>query len=88
VPFIPISPYPDRPDKPIAPTLDRWFTALRAAVNQLLTGTQTGEGDPEGVVTAPQGTLYRRTDGGAGTTLYVKTSGGVDTPTAVGWTAK
>jgi hyaluronoglucosaminidase len=44
----------------------------------------TGAGAPEGSVTAPVGSLYLRTDGGASTTLYVKTSGSGNT----GWTAK
>lgn len=43
-----------------------------------------GSGSPEGVVTAPVGCLYSRTDGGAGTTLYVKESGTGNT----GWVAK
>lgn len=43
-----------------------------------------GAGTPEGVVTAPIGSLFSRTDGGATTTLYVKTSGAGNT----GWTAK
>jgi parallel beta-helix repeat protein len=36
-------------------------------------------------VTAPVGSTYRRTDGGAGTSFYVKESGGV---TGTGWVAK
>jgi hypothetical protein len=44
----------------------------------------TGTGSPEGVVVAPVGSLYTRTDGGAGTTLYVKQSGSGNT----GWAAK
>ena len=43
-----------------------------------------GTGSPEGVVAAPIGSLYTRTDGGAGTTLYVKESGTGNT----GWVAK
>jgi hypothetical protein len=43
-----------------------------------------GAGSPEGVVTAPVGSLYLRSDGGAGTTLYVKQSGTGNT----GWVAK
>lgn len=43
-----------------------------------------GVGSPEGVVTAPIGSLYSNTSGGASTTLYVKTSGAGNT----GWTAK
>lgn len=34
-----------------------------------------GTGSPEGAATAPVGSLYVRTDGSAGTTLYVKESG-------------
>lgn len=44
----------------------------------------TGTGSPEGIVTAVVGSLFLRTDGGATTTLYVKTSGVGNT----GWTAK
>lgn len=43
-----------------------------------------GRGSPEGVISATVGTLYQRTDGGAGTTLYVKESGTGNT----GWIAK
>lgn len=43
-----------------------------------------GSGSPEGVVTAPPGSIYRNTSGGAGTTLYVKESGTGNT----GWVAK
>lgn len=45
---------------------------------------QTGTGTPESVVTAPVGSLYLRSDGGASTTLYVKESGTGNT----GWVAK
>lgn len=44
----------------------------------------TGTGSPEGVVTASVGCLYLRTDGGAGTTLYIKESGTSNT----GWIGK
>lgn len=43
-----------------------------------------GTGSPEGVLTAPVGSTYSRTDGGAGTTFYVKESGVGNT----GWVAK
>ena len=43
-----------------------------------------GAGTPEGVVTAPIGAVYHRTDGGAGTSFYVKESGTGNT----GWVAK
>lgn len=42
-----------------------------------------GTGSPESAVTAAIGSTYRRTDGGASTTLYVKESGTGNT----GWTA-
>jgi hypothetical protein len=45
---------------------------------------RTGTGSPESVITAPVGSLYLRTDGGANTTLYVKESGSGNT----GWVAK
>jgi hypothetical protein len=54
----------------------------------------SGTFDPEGVFTAPIGSLYRRTTGGSGTTFYMKISGtgstgwqaigGVATKTSVG----
>jgi len=43
-----------------------------------------GSGSPESAVTAPVGSVYLRTDGGAGTTLYVKESGSGNT----GWVGK
>jgi parallel beta-helix repeat protein len=43
-----------------------------------------GSGSPEGVVTSPVGSTYRRSDGGAGTAFYVKESG----TGATGWVAK
>jgi hypothetical protein len=46
--------------------------------------TTQGTGDPEGVVTAPVGSVFLRTDGGAGTTFYVKESGTGNT----GWAPK
>lgn len=52
--------------------------------------TETGQGiyfvtgTPEGSVTAPVGSLALRSDGGAGTSLYVKESGAGNT----GWVAK
>lgn len=48
----------------------------------IIAGVSTGS--PEGIVTAKVGSLYCRTDGGAGTTLYVKESGTGNT----GWVAK
>lgn len=42
------------------------------------------DGNPEGTQTAPAGSLYIRTDGGAGATLYIKETGAGNT----GWAAK
>jgi hypothetical protein len=44
----------------------------------------TGQGSPEGVIIATVGSMYLRTDGGTGTTLYIKESGTGNT----GWVAK
>ena len=43
-----------------------------------------GTGTPEGAITASVGSLWMRTDGGAGTSLYVKESGAGNT----GWVGK
>lgn len=43
-----------------------------------------GSGSPEAAVTAPVGAVFHRTDGGAGTSFYVKESGSGNT----GWVAK
>jgi len=40
----------------------------------------SGSGSPNTVVSAPLGSLYLNTSGGAGTTLYVKESGGTGNP--------
>jgi len=47
-------------------------------------GFLTGTGSPEGVTTAGIGSIFRRTDGGTSTTLYIKESGTGNT----GWIAK
>lgn len=48
--------------------------------SQIISGT----GSPEGTVSAPVGSMFLRTDGGAGTTLYIKETG----TGATGWAAK
>lgn len=74
------------PDGPVQTALGlsaafrTFFDGLRTFVN----GVRYGNGSPEGVVIAGVGTLYRRLDGGANTTLYVKESGTGNT----GWIAK
>lgn len=60
----------------------RWFAL---AWDEFTRRIRSGEGTPEGAIAAPVGTLYLRTDGGTGTTLYVKETGG---STSTGWTAK
>jgi hypothetical protein len=55
---------------------------IAGAVNSLY--QRVGSGTPEGVVTAPVGAVFHRTDGGAGTSFYVKESGAGNT----GWVAK
>ncbi len=72
------------PDRRVSLYWRGWFAALRAAVNALDAGTRSGTGSPEGVLAAPIGTIYRRTNGGAGSTLWVKEAGAG----ATGWSAK
>lgn len=57
-----------------------WLGGGKDVAPLLLTGTAT----PEAAVTAPIGSIFLRTDGGASTTLYVKESGTGNT----GWVAK
>lgn len=73
-------PFPPRLPREQVAILD-WMGKMKDALEDKL---KFGEGSPEGVVTANQGCLYLRTDGGASTSLYVKTSGTGNT----GWTAK
>lgn len=73
------------------------FSTLRGATSVIVGTTPTltsGTGSPEGVKTQPVGSQFLRTDGGAGTTLYVKESGvgntgwvAVSSGGAVSWTA-
>lgn len=75
--------------KSIAPSWQRWFTALVEAVTAQQSHFQFGSGDPEGVVEAAQGTVFVRDNGAAGSTVYSKTTGGTDpaTLTKTGWVA-
>jgi hypothetical protein len=54
------------------------------AVQNTQAGIYSGTGTPEGVVTAAIGSMFMRTDGGAGTSHYIKESGTGNT----GWIAK
>lgn len=66
---------------PIEVTRDAAEQSVNGSAALLITGT----GSPASVVSAPVGSIYLRTDGGASTTLYVKESGGSGN---TGWTAK
>ncbi|AWV34251.1 MULTISPECIES: glycosyl hydrolase family 28-related protein [Paenibacillus] len=72
-------------------SLLEWFStygnfkrAIRLTGGAVLPAVFIVEGSPEGVVTAPVGSLAMRTDGTAQATLYVKESGSA----ASGWKAK
>lgn len=81
---------PDEPDVTVSGSrvIDNEIIGARSiryamgATGQLV--ETSGPGTPEGVLTAAPGSTYRRTDGGAGATLYVKESGS----DATGWVAK
>ena len=60
----------------------RWIQEVRDILRPI-PRFYTADGSPEGVLTAEQGSRYYRTDGGAGTFLYVKTTTTGDT----GWVA-
>lgn len=59
-----------------------WFKPL-SRIFQLMAMIGAGPGDPTGVVTMTRGSLWLRTDGGAGTTLYVQ-----EGDTSASWDAK
>lgn len=62
-----------------------YLRRIAVEVNGQAVRVRQGAGSPEGVIVGNKGDLWQRTDGGAGTCLYVfeGTSG-----TAVGWVAK
>jgi len=70
------------PPRNVDPATRDWMSKLKDALDERF---KTGEGSPEGVVIADKGAIYQRTDGGASTSLYVKTA---DDGEATGWTAK
>lgn len=61
---------------------DAISTDATTRINDL--GIRSGTGSPDGVVTAPIGTVYINLSGGTGTTIYIKESGTGNT----GWAAK
>lgn len=78
--MMPDIPFPPRLPRELSAVAD-WMSKLKDALDERF---KSGEGSPEGVVSARIGAIYQRTDGGAGTSLYVKESGTGNT----GWTAK
>lgn len=60
------------------------FIAIRFCYSGTTVCDFAGSGSPESVLSASVGSTYRRTDGGSGTTFYVKESGTGNT----GWVAK
>jgi hypothetical protein len=62
-----------------------WFNTVRAFMLGTDGPIRAGTGDPNGAIVGTVGDLWRRTDGGAGSTLYVKESGN---QTNTGWAAK
>jgi hypothetical protein len=68
---------------PIEP--QRVLREMAQEINVLAGYVFVGAGDPTGVIVANVGSLYLRTDGGAGTVLWVKESGD---GLATGWAAK
>lgn len=88
-PNLPLAPqgYDSRYAEGFSNVLRLFFARLTMQFNMVTDQAQylyNGVGSPEGVLTAPPGSLYSNTSGGAGTTLYVKESGTGNT----GWVAK
>jgi parallel beta-helix repeat protein len=75
-----------RSNASVTATLDSWGVFNAAGGFRVRGGPYiyAGVGTPEDAVSAPVGSLFLRSDGGAATTLYVKESGDGDT----GWVAK
>ena len=69
----------------VAPEMQQVLRELVDVMNVLAGRVFVGTGTPESVIKADKGSIYLRTDGGATTTLYVKTA---DAGLATGWTAK
>lgn len=66
-------------NKELVPVVERLRLALAAFASQI----KSGNGSPEGSVTASPGVFYQRLDGTLGSILYWKQTGDGDT----GWTA-
>lgn len=84
-----VNPPPARLPTGLPPELEIWAREMQEAVRLLFEALRyinysVITGSPEGVLTGRVGDLALRTDGGAGSVLYVKESGTGNT----GWAAK
>ena len=70
-------------DEELPNRFQAWLEELREILRPT-PNFMEGTGSPEGVHTAERGTRFFRTDGAAGTFLYVKTT---QTKDATGWVA-
>jgi len=64
--------------------ITQFYSSQLSIGNQSTVGWFVGSGTPEGAVTAGIGSIYMRTNGGAGTAVYIKESGVGNT----GWVGK
>lgn len=71
-------------EQPFALEIRRRYQAEHDTAGRRPASVLSGAGSPEGVVSASIGTVWLRTDGGTGSTAYVKESGSGNT----GWVAK
>lgn len=78
--LVPEGPQFHHKDATVQKEFDNTYQDIRNAKRNIYVGA----GTPEAVVTAPIGSLYLNSSGGANTTLYVKESGTGNT----GWAAK
>lgn len=67
----------------VAGNMSQVFRAWTQSVSRL--EILSGVGSPEGVVNAPQKTLYMNTTGGAGAVLYIKRDTNVGGDPKQGW---
>ena len=68
-----------------SPELQEVLREMASVINVLAGRVFVCTGSPEGVIAADKGSIALRTDGGAGTVLYVKESGA---GLATGWVGK
>lgn len=73
-------PIPPLHDNTLDDRVRRWISQLRQIL-QFIPRYREGNGSPEGVLDGVRGDRFYRLDGGAGTTLYYKSTNGGNT----GW---